>query len=242
MSKVKLFEEFIQEGVYDPGILKAFFMAGGPGSGKSFVATEIFGFPKSEITAVSYATGLKLINNDNSFEREMKKAGFDVGELAKLAEDPDQWAEVMKIRNTAKGITKKMQGNYINGRLGQVIDGTGKDFNRVKSSRSQYRDLGYDTYMVFVNTSLEVALDRNRNRERILPDAIVKKMWADVQNNIGKFSKLFGSKNMIIVDNSELGGDVLDQIEKEIRKKINSPVANHLGKRWITDRLRDKKL
>ena len=29
--------EYINEGVYDPGIFKAFFLAGGPGSGKTFV-------------------------------------------------------------------------------------------------------------------------------------------------------------------------------------------------------------
>ena len=26
-------EEYLQEGVYDPGIFKAYFLAGGPGSG-----------------------------------------------------------------------------------------------------------------------------------------------------------------------------------------------------------------
>ena len=52
MNYVKLFEEFVGEGVYDPGILKAFFMAGGPGSGKSHVATEIFDFPKLKMPEV----------------------------------------------------------------------------------------------------------------------------------------------------------------------------------------------
>ena len=33
----------IQEGVYDPNILKAFFLAGGPGSGKSIYSKELQG-------------------------------------------------------------------------------------------------------------------------------------------------------------------------------------------------------
>ena len=37
---MKTFQDFIQEGVNDPGIFKAFFTAGGPGSGKSHVARE----------------------------------------------------------------------------------------------------------------------------------------------------------------------------------------------------------
>ena len=35
---MKTFQDFIQEGVNDPGIFKAFYTAGGPGSGKSYVA------------------------------------------------------------------------------------------------------------------------------------------------------------------------------------------------------------
>ena len=35
-------EQYLQEGVYDPGIFKAYFLAGGPGSGKSFVTKSAF--------------------------------------------------------------------------------------------------------------------------------------------------------------------------------------------------------
>ena len=235
MKHVKLFEQFINEGVNDPGILKAFFMAGGPGSGKSYVATELFDFPKGAISSVSYATGLKLVNNDNSFEKQIKDAGYDISKLADYAKDPETWSKVMDIRNKAKGTTKRMQDNYIGGRLGQVIDGTGKDFNKIKGIRNLYADFGYDTYMVFVNTTLDVALERNRQRERKLDDSMVKKMWQEVQDNLGKFQKLFGADKMLIVDNSEYGGDVLSQIEKQIAKHLRTPVQNPLGKLRIRD-------
>ena len=84
MKYIKLFEEFVSEGVYDPGILRAFFMAGGPGSGKSDVTTELFDFPKGEVGPVSYATGLKLVNNDNAFEKGLKDAGYSPSQLAEL--------------------------------------------------------------------------------------------------------------------------------------------------------------
>lgn len=240
MKRVKLFEDFISEGVYDPGILKAFFMAGGPGSGKSFVATEIFDFPKGSVGTVSYATGLKLVNNDNAFEIELKKAGYDVNKLGAYADDPEVWSEVMTLRNKAKNITRRLQNNYIGGRLGQVIDGTGKDFNKIKGHRTLYKDLGYDTYMIFVNTTLEVALERNRNRDRVLPDEMVEKMWRAVQDNLGKFQRLFGAENMIIVDNSIYGDDILGQIEAKIAKTMNEPVKNPLGKIWIRDAIAAK--
>ena len=232
----------LNEGVYDQGILKAFFMAGGPGSGKSFVASELFGFPKGVMGSVSYSTGLKLVNNDNAFENYLKKAGLSAGKLADYAKDEDKWAEVMVIRDKAKGITKRLQDNYINGRLGQVIDGTGKNFDKIRGHRKLYQDLGYDTYMVFVNTSLEIALERNQMRERKLDDSMVEKMWKDVQDNLGHFQKLFGANRMLIVDNSAFGGDVLSQVEKQIAKHIRKPIQNPLGKRWIQEQttLKDK--
>lgn len=241
MNRVKLFEEFVGEGVYDQGILKAFFMAGGPGSGKSYVATELFDFPKGAVSSVSYATGLKLVNNDNAFEKGLKDAGYSPADLSELAKDPDEWAKVMTIRTKAKRLTKKFQDNYITNKLGQVIDGTGKNFDRIKGHRKLYLDMGYDTYMVFVNTSLVIAQERNLMRERKLDSKMVEKMWKEVQDNLGKFQKLFGANRMLIVDNSEYGGDVLKQIEKQIAKHINKPVQNPLGKRWIQEELRLKK-
>lgn len=229
-------EEPIEEGINDPGILKAFFMAGGPGSGKSFVANELFGFPKGATSSVSYATGLKLVNNDNAFEAGLKKAGLDVGKLSSYKKDPELWQKAMDIRGKAKRLTKSMQDNYIAGRLGQVIDGTGKDYNKIKGHRQLYQDLGYDTYMVFVNTSKEVALERNQMRDRKLPPDMVALMWEEVQQNLGKFQKLFGSDRLIIVDNSSYDNEnLLDQIEKEIRKRLNTPVQNPNGKKWMKE-------
>ena len=50
---MKKLNQIITEGVYDPGIFKAFFLAGGPGSGKTFVTRSAFA-----------GTGLKLVNSD----------------------------------------------------------------------------------------------------------------------------------------------------------------------------------
>lgn len=235
MKRIKLFEEFINEGYYDQGILKAFFMAGGPGSGKSYVAGELFDFPKGAVASVSYATGLKLVNSDNAFETMIKKAGLEVNKLADYAKDPEIWKEVMGLRDQAKRTTKRMQDNYIGGRLGQVIDGTGKDYDKIRGHRQLYQDLGYDTYMIFVNTSLEVALQRNAQRERSLPDTLVQKMWQEVQNNIGRFQGLFGSDKMIIIDNSGSNEEALKMAEKMISQKLNDPVQNPLGKIWLKE-------
>jgi len=87
----------LEEGVYDPAILKAIFTAGGPGSGKSFTADAIFGArgPKGKPyfeNASFLGGGLKYINSDRFFEKELEKAGIDPGDLAKIEkEDPELW-------------------------------------------------------------------------------------------------------------------------------------------------------
>ena len=74
MSLKKLVEEIIKpflfEGVDDPGILKAIFLAGGPGSGKGYVSKGLFGIPKT--TSVS-AYGLKVVNQDKALEILLKR-------------------------------------------------------------------------------------------------------------------------------------------------------------------------
>lgn len=236
MRRIKLFEEFVSEGFNDPGILKAFFMAGGPGSGKSYVASEVFDFPKGAVSSVSYSTGLKLVNSDNAFEAMIKKAGYEIEKIADYAKDPLVWREVMSLRDSAKSTTRRMQNNYIGGRLGQVIDGTGKNYNQLKGHRQLYTDLGYDAYMIFVNTSLEVALERNSKRKRALPDNLVKDLWQEVQNNIGHYQALFGTDRMLIVDNNtDSGKEALTSVEKMINQRLNTPVQNPLGKIWLKD-------
>ena len=237
MKYLKLFEEFIGEGVNDPGILKAFFMAGGPGSGKSYVAGELFGISKAGFSTVSYDLGLKLVNSDQAFELLLKKEKIDMANLMTLMkEDPAAWQKAMQIRARAKRLTQNMQEGYIKGRLGMIIDGTGKNYKKIEGQVEKLSSLGYDCYMVFVNTSLAVAQERNSARARKLPVDMVTQMWDEVQANIGKFQRLFKSKRFEIVDNSTYGdSQPIDLVSKEIRKFMKQPVSNPIGKKWLED-------
>ena len=53
-------ESLLNESVFDKSILKCVFMAGGPGSGKSYVAKEIFGMPNEKSISTKY--DLKVVN------------------------------------------------------------------------------------------------------------------------------------------------------------------------------------
>ena len=208
----------IMEGVNDPSIFKAVFLAGGPGSGKSFVVGK---------TALK-ALGFRLINSDKLFEKGLKRAG--------LTTDPDDIASAQgqAVRASAIELTGKILEIALTGRMGIVVDGTGKDYAKIKKQVDIVRDLGYSVHMIFVNTDLETSLLRNSQRDRVLPDDMVTKMWKDVQTNIGKFQTLF-RQIMIIVDNSD--DSDTEAVTMSAYKKIQSWAAkapeNAIAVKWI---------
>jgi hypothetical protein len=96
--------------------------------------------------------------------------------------------------------------------------------------------------MLFVNTSLEVAQERNQQRSRSLDPKQVEKMWNEVQQNIMSFQQVFGSGNFIVVDNS--GGledpdraENFRNVEKSIDKFLSSPPKSRAAKQWIQSQM-----
>ena len=179
---MKYFRE-LQEGVYDPNIFKAFFLAGGPGSGKSYV-----------VTRTTKMFGMRVVNSDDVFEKLVKSAGMNM-DMRNYSKAQEKRRD--ELRDVAKRITKVREKNYVEGRLGLIIDGTGKDYDKIEKQMRELQQLGYDSHMIFVNTSLDVALERNAKRPRKLPEPIVVSSWNNVQKNIGKFQNLF-RQNFII--------------------------------------------
>jgi len=96
--------------------------------------------------------------------------------------------------------------------------------------------------MIFVNTSLKVAQQRNSVRARRLPKDLLEKSWKDVQNNLGKFQGLFGSKFAIVDNSKQLKSDDAQKkfgmlAKKYINKFIAKPIKNRIGKAWVKHNL-----
>ena len=217
---MKSFEQILSEGLYDPNIFKAFFLAGGPGSGKSFVARNVFA-----------GTGLKLVNSDIILENSLRKSNLSMS----MPDEEQYFRDILRTR--AKAIVDNQIDLYVKGRLGLVIDATGRDYNIISRQFSALQLLGYDCYMVFVNTSLEVALERNAKRERVVPEYITKNSWQSVQNNIGRFQNLFGLTNFVVVDNSkseqELVTQTMNKVNNVVRRFLTTPIKSYIAKRWM---------
>jgi dephospho-CoA kinase len=216
----------VEEGVDDPHIFKAVFMAGGPGSGKSRIANS----------PLLKGGGLRVINSDDVYEYKMK----DYGDPDVIYSDQGQ-----DIRNRAKEVTAKREQMYLDGRLGVIIDGTGRNIDKIAGAKEKLTQMGYSCMMVFVNTSLEVAQERNLQRERTLKPEEVSRMWNDVQNNMMKFQQIFGQGKFQIVDNN--GGledperkKNFDKVQKNISAWLNKPPSNPHAKKWIENERRKK--
>lgn len=211
---MKNFNE-LQEGLQDPNIFKAFFLAGGPGSGKSYVVRKTTG-----------GTGLRVVNSDDAFEHMLKKAGLSL----KMPDEEQVPRDA--VRDRAKRVTAKRQDNYIDGRIGLIIDGTGRDYDKIAKQATELKQIGYDVHMIFVNTSLDVALQRNAERPRSVQEPIVVKSWKDVQSNIGKFSQYFKA-NFVVVDNNDAGEEVFTQVFKQIKGLLRKKVRNPAAQQWV---------
>lgn len=207
----------LNEGPEDPGIFKAIFLAGGPGSGKSYAAGKL---------GLS-ALGLKSINSDEAFEYLLQKHDMDMSP-ASIASEPGQ-----ELRKKAKKITDLRKQGFLSGRLGVVIDGTAKDPNKILNMKASLEELGYDTAMVFIKTSLRTAMDRNRKRARSIPGAMVADAHKQVQAALPALKDAFG--NMYIEINSDDASTFtrdLQDANKTISNFISSPLSN-TAKQWV---------
>jgi len=216
----------LYEGVYDKYNNKAIILAGGPGSGKSYVQGKILnGF------------GLKEIDSDRQFMYILRKTRMiDPSSTIDLSTMGDYSQE----RDKGVALTDKFEMMYKAGRLGLIVQGTGSDYNKIAKQYAHLQSIGYDVMILMINTSLETALERNNMRDRKVPEDIVKSKWQSVQQNLGKFQNLAGTSNFIIFDNESPGQDQFGKVYRKIRTFLESPLQNPIGKKWVDRQLKAK--
>lgn len=224
-------EALLTEDVFQKGSFKAVFMAGGPGSGKSSVIDGIFNVPDRTAIKSLTSTGLKVVNSDKAFEYLKKKHNIPAS-VVDMSDEERSLDGKMMYKSVQ--IAKKQLNNYLKGKLGIIIDGTGGSANALLTKKRNIEALGYDTAMVFVNTTLQTALDRNSNRpERTLDDKVVERTWQKVQDNIATYKSEFGSNfNWVDTENSK-PGKVPSAVKKSVLNFIKQPVTNPEALKWI---------
>ena len=246
--RFKDFKLELLEGVYDPGIFKAFFLAGGAGSGKSYSAEKATGSAsgkfqwhekiEDKITPGKVGPyGLKVVNSDEQLEFGLLKAKMS-SNFRTYTDDETTKKEL--IRAKAKKTTAKREQLWVNGRLGLIIDGTAHDIRKLGMRKKNLEDVGYDTYMIFVNTSLDIALQQNQDRARKLKDDVIVRTWEEVQSIKDGLANLFPGGFVEIVNN-RAGEDVFRKAFVEVGKLIKKPPNKPAAKMWIAHELEQKK-
>jgi predicted ABC-type ATPase len=214
----------------EPNIFKAVFMAGTPASGKGHVHQNLFG-----------GEGLRIIDSDKVFELLMDKEG--------LRKDmpPEEQEQRDDIRTKAKKLTGTRKRNFLQERRGIVIDGTAKDFDKIKGIKGRLESIGYDTIMVFVFADLKTTIERNASRYakggRKVPHEILTKTHAEIEQNVESFRNLFGQGYFFVMDNSEEENKTQhnakiqnNQNEKNIRQWLNMAPKKPAAIAWQTIR------
>ncbi len=181
--------------------------------------------------------GLKVVNSDEQLEYGLMKAKMSSN--MKAYTDDDTTRKEL-IRAKAKKKTAKKEQLWVNGRLGLIIDGTAKDITKLSIKKKALEDVGYDTHMIFVNTSLDVAIQQNNSRKRKLPDEIIRQTWNEVQGIKNELANLFAGGFVEIVNN-RAGEDVFRKSFVEVGKLIKRPPTKPAAKMWIAQELEQKK-
>ena len=202
----------IDEGVNDPGIFKAIILAGGPGSGKSFVAREL-GLK---------SLGLVVVNSDSFFEMLMKRKGLSLKMPDNELEDRDA------ARFAAKGLTDKRFKSLINSRMGILVDSTSGDQGKTFKTYRLLEEAGYDVKCIFIQTDIGVALQRNNERSRTVPPRILEISHAKAQK-VKQYLKKHGRRNYHEIENN--GGPIQNNISGKLSAWVRQPNAKALE--WI---------
>ena len=138
--------------------------------------------------------GFKIVNQDISLEWLKKNHGLpeDMRDLTK-----EQKSTLGKLGHQARTIAKNKMMKYQGNAEGVVVDGTGGSIKAMEKLVKEFSDKGYDVSMLFVETSLKTALERNKVRkERSLLDKIVEKNHEAVQANKKGFKTMFSERFM----------------------------------------------
>lgn len=206
------------ESAEDPHVLKAIFVAGAGGAGKSKIAKSMFD-----------GTGLRYISTDEHLERIMREADEP---LDRVGVRYDLFRKARDLRN------KQLQ-HFGSNRAGIVVDVTGWELSRVLGPLNRLRALGYDASMIFVRTKLETALKRNRLRERKVPDSYVETAWRGSLRNLPTFFQAFGHQNLLVIDNDHEYSDAdwAKKVEPELHRIgqsfLRRPISNKNGIEWL---------
>jgi predicted kinase len=219
-------------------LCKAVFMAGGPASGKTTVANRLFKIHHTSDKLPTSDDGWRIVNTDDMFKLlahrpELQAQIADLEDLPKRVyalKGKDMEIAQDTLFPAARDLMKKLGNSFVAQRAPVVIDGTGRHYKSIAELKERLEELGYDCTMILCQVDLELSLQRNRDRERTVPEKFVRKAHAQVAGNVEKFRKLFGGRFYEIASGATDGAESIKGLGKTI---LDEPLENEKGKEWL---------
>lgn len=205
------------ESINDKGIFKALFIVGMPYAGKSYTAAHISG----DISP-------RIVNTDRPLEHLAKMKGIDLSQETE--------ASILRgLVNKSKLLNSKFLINYIDSMLPLIVDGTSADISNILQRIGTLQYFGYDVGIIFVNISLETALNRRENsgRKRTVPQDFIKFVGEKYEEDKEYLKK--NIRDIYEVDNNEgvLTDHVIKKLYNHAKDFYSAPLENPIGNRHI---------
>jgi shikimate kinase len=216
------FKQFMSESINDKGIMKAVFVIGLPGAGKSYTVKQMQG-----------TVSPRIVNTDKAAEFLSKKWHMPI--------NSDTWKN---FQDKTSVMTKTMLSNYLNGLLPLFVDGTSNDVSNILHRIGILESLGYDVGVVFVKTDLETAKARAKAREketgRAVDEAYIDFVHSQNEENAAYLKSKVGFFKEVVNNGDELTDKEMTAAFNAAQGFFDEPVKNPVGKR-ILQQMKDKK-
>jgi len=202
-------EQYMTEGINDKGIFKAIFMAGAPGSGKTTVRSKLGG-----------GIDPRTVNTDTWTEFFGDPPWDEKGEKIKL-------------------LTTSQLTLYIKSMLPLWCDGTSSNPTNLMAREGLLSGIGYDTGMLWINTSLESSLERAKKRHerggRFVPEKTIISAFKQI-NDLKPFYKgRFKYFVEVNNDTGELTDDVIIKAYKSTGSFFSGDIINPVGRNRVEE-------
>lgn len=232
---------------------KAIFIAGAPGSGKTYLMPHLLPthFKYALYNVDLYQEHLLKVNGlfeNNEREIAIRKELQIEHPKATLTElDKLTQSKIASIIATSMAISQKcMREDFeqmILKKLPIVIDRPGNRPSTIREDKKRLEKSGYETIMVIVYVSPLTALQRNQLRGRHVHPPRLLDAWIECMKNIATYKKLFG-ENFFLVQNDSASFEItakelesyltpshipkyLKEIEKILKKSFSfTPIDN----------------
>lgn len=130
--------------------------------------------------------------------------------------------------------TSDVRRESIRNRGPLIINGPADDVSRISYIKEELEELGYDTLMVFVDTSNTVSQDRNSRLSRMMNESVRQEKWNNSQKSKKMFYHMF--ENVLIFDNSvsiEETEENITDVYQLTNQFISYNISNEIAESWL---------